>query len=313
MCQCIDSGIFPNLIGLLQCGLGKTCSGGRCYKTCNNNNQCENTETCNNGLCKIPKDTWFYHYYFDDTSNCEEIYTSAEYNEFGIDNQNRQYDAIDQLFKAAAERNLLVVPTLEPSVFDKDSFEINTVPLKQRLLKLLEKYGNNPNWLQVYDKEGNPRKVVHISQAIGVPRENSINEDSFKNSLDILAQEITQELNLEPGIGFLLDVTSMPADSVLLEQADYYFPEPEDLLTTQEDNTDSLLGISTFGLPFNQYIEVVNYWLQWSWTLDATQPDNGLMPLEDHLFKNQKVFEYLGRSNVRYVEFPERDLIMISL
>lgn len=35
--------------------------------------------------------------------------------------------------------------------------------------------------------------------------------------------------------------------------------------------------------------------------------------LEDHLFKNQKVFEYMGRSNVRYVEFPERDLIMISL
>lgn len=32
-----------------------------------------------------------------------------------------------------------------------------------------------------------------------------------------------------------------------------------------------------------------------------------------HLFDEQNVFEYLGRSNVRYVEFAERNLIMISL
>nr|MCR5688269.1 hypothetical protein [Lachnospiraceae bacterium] len=35
--------------------------------------------------------------------------------------------------------------------------------------------------------------------------------------------------------------------------------------------------------------------------------------LDEHLFKNENVFEYIGRSNVKYVEFPERNLIMISL
>ncbi len=32
-----------------------------------------------------------------------------------------------------------------------------------------------------------------------------------------------------------------------------------------------------------------------------------------HLFDDQNVFEYMGRTNVRYVEFAERNLIMISL
>ena len=35
--------------------------------------------------------------------------------------------------------------------------------------------------------------------------------------------------------------------------------------------------------------------------------------LHEHLFDRQNVFEYLGRTNVRYVEFEERNLIMISL
>lgn len=35
--------------------------------------------------------------------------------------------------------------------------------------------------------------------------------------------------------------------------------------------------------------------------------------IKRHLFDEQNVFEYLGRTNVRYVEFAERNLIMISL
>ena len=35
--------------------------------------------------------------------------------------------------------------------------------------------------------------------------------------------------------------------------------------------------------------------------------------LKKHLFDDQNIFDYLGRKNVRYVEFEERDLIMISL
>ncbi len=35
--------------------------------------------------------------------------------------------------------------------------------------------------------------------------------------------------------------------------------------------------------------------------------------MERHLFNDQRIFEYMGRTNVKYVEFPERNLIMISL
>lgn len=35
--------------------------------------------------------------------------------------------------------------------------------------------------------------------------------------------------------------------------------------------------------------------------------------VHEHLFDEQKIFEYMGSTNVRYVEFPERNLIMISL
>ncbi len=35
--------------------------------------------------------------------------------------------------------------------------------------------------------------------------------------------------------------------------------------------------------------------------------------MEKHLFNDQRIFGYMGRTNVRYVEFPDRNLIMISL
>ena len=35
--------------------------------------------------------------------------------------------------------------------------------------------------------------------------------------------------------------------------------------------------------------------------------------IKEHLFDEQNVFEYIGRTNVRYVEFAERNLMMISL
>ena len=46
--------------------------------------------------------------------------------------------------------------------------------------------------------------------------------------------------------------------------------------------------------------------------LKAASPDV-FKALKVHLFDDQNIFEYLGRTNVRYVEFEERDLIMISL
>ena len=46
--------------------------------------------------------------------------------------------------------------------------------------------------------------------------------------------------------------------------------------------------------------------------LKASSPDV-FFELENHMFGDEFVFKYLGRTNVRYVEFPERNLIMISL
>ncbi len=35
--------------------------------------------------------------------------------------------------------------------------------------------------------------------------------------------------------------------------------------------------------------------------------------MEKHLFNDQRIFDYMGKTNVKYVEFPDRNLIMISL
>ncbi|MBP5406474.1 hypothetical protein J6Z19_04920 [bacterium] len=263
----------------------KYCYQGTCVinKTCSLWNPCvDNNQICDSGKCvpAIMTGRPIWHHYFthrpssDDKDICEAIYTPEQYKASGIDPQGRQYDAIDQLFKAAADRNLLVVPTLEPSVSEISIFEFNPSRLKNRLLKLLRKYGNNPNWLQVYDKKGKAKKVIHISQAVSC----ILNEISFKNTLDTIAQEITQELNSNTGIGFLLDITAMPPDRLL---NGCYFPN-----ATELKEMDSFLGASTFGLPFDQYLTVDNSnRLKWS---DMENNKDDYLPLEDHLFKKAK-------------------------
>ena len=284
------------------------CYQGKCFNRCSISNPCGINQRCNllNFRCvpttNLNRPIW-YHYFShkpdpNSDDECVRIYSPEEYSASGIDSQGRNYDAIDQLFKAAADRGLLVVPTLEPSVFDMQTFEINPEPLKQRLLRLLEKYGNNPNWLQVYDKTGTPRKVIHISQAVGLPEGEyyttsnvrlEITGSTFKDALDEIAKEVSDDFNAihnsNISVGFLLDITSMPADRTL---QGWFYPNVSDLDTTQNGNTDSFLGISTFGLPFDQYIEVVNNQLQWSWIEDETLEYNGLLPLEDHFFNKAK-------------------------
>ena len=44
----------------------------------------------------------------------------------------------------------------------------------------------------------------------------------------------------------------------------------------------------------------------------ADSPDT-FSKMEKHLFNDQRIFEYMGKTNVKYVEFPERNLMMISL
>ena len=46
--------------------------------------------------------------------------------------------------------------------------------------------------------------------------------------------------------------------------------------------------------------------------LKADSPET-FSKMEKHLFNDQRIFEYMGKANVKYVEFPERNLMMISL
>lgn len=41
--------------------------------------------------------------------------------------------------------------------------------------------------------------------------------------------------------------------------------------------------------------------------------DDVYRKIKDHLFVEENIFKYIGRTNVRYVEFADRDMIMISL
>ena len=298
-CQCKDDN---------DCSTWQHCYLGTCFNRClligcGENQVCDlNSSKCV-PTTNLDRPIW-YHYFThkvneNSIDECIEIYFNEEYQQSGIIvPEDRKFDAIDQLFKAAADRNLLVVPTLEPSVFGIQDFEENPTLLKNRLLNLLDKYGSHSNWLQVYDKTGTPRKVIHISQALGLPVGNytknngttwKVRNDTFKDTLDELAKNVSDEFNIrhdsDISIGFLLDITSMPADRIL---RGWYFPNKTDLKATKAANTDSLLGISTFGLPFDQYIEVENQQLKWSKIEESINTQEELLPLEDHFFNKAK-------------------------
>ena len=300
-CQCGFLEDETDPASLKECPGSQECFLGMCYKLCTSG--CENNETCYNNYCVDFSNIWAWYSYFE-KENCEAIYSPEEYAASGMDTQGRKFDAIDQMFKAAHDKGLLVVPTIEHNQFHPlwTEFPHNLAPVKQTIQKMLAKYGNHPNWLKIYDKNGNPKKAVMISQALGVKPGNykryhngkvenddteenddddfEQNDDDFEN-INVDSESYSnaiKELADDFDVAFLLDNTSMPNDS---QMADYFTPDVPDLLKIGE----KLLGVSIFGYPFDEMLTVIGNEISY---YDATMlpigPDpQNFTPLEVHM------------------------------
>ena len=253
-CQC-DPTLNTSTGSNPRCAPGSICRAGGCFKQCNDNSECGSNEQCLNEFNVCIENgfnnavLWYFYY---TKENCRAIYLPEEYAASGMDTQGRKFDAIDQMFKAAKDKGLLVVPTIESNQFHPFWIEFphNLEPVKQTIGRMLEKYGSYSNWLEVYDKNGNPKKAIMISQALGIKtgtytypngQQFTVDADSFADAIKELANEFN--------VAFLLDNTSMPDDYTM---RDFYIPTFYDL----HEMGDKLLGASIFGYPFDEMLKV---------------------------------------------------------
>ena len=291
-CQCgyLDTTTLPPTFKT--CAPGEECLLGSCYKTCESTCN-EVGKECFLGYCVDFNDIWAWHSYFE-KENCEAIYSQDEYRESGMNTQGREFDAIDQMFKAAKDKGLLVVPTIESNQFHPFWIEFphNLEPVKHTIRKMLEKYGSYSNWLKIYDKNGNPQKAIMISQALGIKtgtytypngQQVTVDADSFADAIKELANEFN--------VAFLLDNTSMPDDYTM---RDFYIPTFYDL----REMDDKLLGVSIFGYPFDEMLglfgQMVSYYDQ---TQDSENPY--FEPLEDHMVRRAREWLNIWKFNTQ--------------
>ena len=322
-CQC-DSSQNNALGGNSKCGFGYTCHMGWCFKPCvlglctNNNERCACLESeilghecklLEDGVCidKEDKNKLWTSYYYYKTEGCEKIYSQQDYKDSGMNTNYRESDAIDQMFKAAKDKQLLIVPTIEHNQFHPlwNEFPHNLDPVKQTIRKMLEKYGNYTNWLKVYDKNGVAKKAIMISQALGIPSgkykrypNGKTNQQNYEfEEIEIKPEDYSnaiRELADEFNVAFLLDNTSMPDDSTM---ANYFIPDVSDL----HKIGDKLLGASIFGYPFDEMLGVFGKTVSYH---DATQgaEDPHFEPLEKHMIKKAKNWLDGWRKNTREEE-----------
>jgi hypothetical protein len=112
-----------------------------------------------------------------------------------------------QLFEAAGQLNLLVAPMLEvsPAFQFWAEFPASLDGLLARADWLLRNFGNAPNYLRVYDRNGEPRHVVWLIESIHV---GPIDPREFAAGFDRAAQLLQQRLGRR--VGFVVDPTPLP-------------------------------------------------------------------------------------------------------
>ncbi len=275
---------YFNLLCKRKCISAADCSPGEdcveniveniCKKRCTNQpTDCPAQEICVEGYCEP---NFCQHFpYFEETS-CYEPFSEADYQQSGINTHGRRYDVIDQMFKAAVDAGLLVVPVMEYDPFHYFLYEFphNLAPIRKRISQLLTKYGDHPNWLYLYDKEGYPRKAIYLLQALsirpGIYRENGVDivigKEDYANALDSLAEEFS--------VGFILDPTALGPD---YQYENMHTPSIDEYL-----RISSLLAVSPFGLPFAQHLTIRDKVL--TWASSSSSPLEPIdEPIEDHL------------------------------
>ena len=182
-------------------------------------------------------------------------------------------DSREVVFQTALLKDMTVVPVIEESMnFTFSPFFPNQSHiLKNRIKKLLGKYGNYESWLEMYDKNGERRKAVFLLHAIyyGFPMAKDL-----ENEFDVIADEIFNETGHK--IGFILDTSPLGETSYDMGSGvpfhNYtnanliggtYVPQPEDLR-----DINSFLAINPFnitsdtGIPSNTDVSEVCSYIQ---------------------------------------------------
>lgn len=140
----------------------------------------------------------------------------------------------NQVFAKAKTRNIMVAPLIEVSPAFKfyEDFPTNTSILESHIKHLLTEYGQSSNWLKMYDKTGQERKVIWLIETIHL---GAVDKTQFATAFDTVARKIETETGHQ--IGFIIDPTPLPPNG------SYEGPDPTALLTTE-----SLLAINPFNI-----------------------------------------------------------------
>jgi hypothetical protein len=149
----------------------------------------------------------------------EGTYTEAE-----------QIERARQLFTTAAELDLVVAPM----VFFRfwQDFPFNLDELVRRAGWLLRNFGNEPNYLRVYDSQGQPRPVVWLIETIHV---GPVTPQDFAAGFDRAAELLHEQTGHRPG--WIIDPTPLPG------YGSHDGPDPAALRTTP-----SVLAINPFNI-----------------------------------------------------------------
>lgn len=162
-----------------------------------------------------------------------------------------------KVFEEAKKRDMLVAPVIEVSEgfeFWKD-FPDNTENLEKRITSLLSQFGDQENWLKMYNRDGEKRTVIQLIETI---HGTSVDEDKFANTFDLVAEKIWQKTGR--AIGFVIDPTPLPA------YGSYEGPNAQKLFDKK-----SILGVGAYnifsdGEDENKRIEnaekVMDSWIQ---------------------------------------------------
>jgi hypothetical protein len=152
----------------------------------------------------------------------------------GIYTEPEQIERGRQLFTAAAELDLLVAPMLEVSPAFKfwADFPSSLDGLVGRAAWLLRNFGDAPNYLRVFDSQGQPRHVVWLIESIHV---GPIDPRDFAAGFDRAAQQLDEQTGYR--VGWCLDPTPLPP------YGSHDGPDPGALRTTA-----SVVAINPFNI-----------------------------------------------------------------
>jgi hypothetical protein len=152
----------------------------------------------------------------------------------GTYTEAEQIHRVRQLFNVAQQMGLLIAPLIEVTRINRffEYFPINLNELLHRAGWLLENFGDEPNYLRVFDKKGKPRHVLWQIEAIHL---GPINTAEFAAGFD----EAARLLHEQTGhlVGWAIDPTPLPP---------YGSHEGPDLEALRE--TDSVLMINPFNI-----------------------------------------------------------------